>query len=390
MFYVGIDVASEKHDCCVVNEKGNDIESFSFPNSNSGYAKLLTALEALSDPKQIKVGLEATGIYSENLSAFLRRKGFDVTTINPLLIKKHQCATTLRKTKTDKSDAKGIALCMAKEGFQPDLPTSYHIQELKSLTRARFSVVQDRSALKNKVKQLITLLFPELLAEFSDIFGSTALALLKRYPSAAKLAACHCDTLAELLSKHSRGRFGKDKAVHLKQLAKDSIGNHSAAKALDLKLLLDRIEFLSAQICVYENEIKRIMDQIDSPILSVPGIGYVLGATILAEISNIQRFSSPAKLLAFAGLEPSVYQSGKFIPASGKMVKRGSPFLRWALLQAAGFVALYSPTFALYRSKKLSEGKSAAVTRSHLAKKLVRVLFSLLSHSTPFSEQFAA
>ena len=178
--------------------------------------------------------------------------------------------------------------------------------------------------------------------------------------------------------------------MRLKRLAKDSIGNHSAAKSLELKLLLDRIEFLSAQICVYENEIKRIMDQIDSPILSVPGIGYVLGATILAEIGNIQRFSSPAKLLAFAGLEPSVYQSGKFIPASGKMVKRGSPFLRWALLQAAGFVALYSPTFALYRSKKLSEGKSAAVTRSHLAKKLVRVLFSLLSHSTPFSEQFAA
>ena len=390
MFYVGIDVASEKHDCCILSEKKKVIQSFSFSNSYSGYAALLTALEKLPDLDEIRIGLEATGIYSENLAVFLRRKGFDVTTINPLLIKKHQCATTLRKTKTDKADAKGIALFIAEEDFQPDLPVSYHIQELKSLTRARFSVVQDRSALKNKVKRLVVLLFPELLGEFSDLFGTTATALLKQYPSAAKLAACRFDTLAELLRKNSRGRFGKAKAEHLKELAKKSVGNHSPARAMELKMLLARIEFLSSQIDEYEEQIKIIMNEIDSPILSVPGISYTLGAIIVAEIGSIQRFSSPAKLLAFAGLEPSLYQSGKFTPSSGKMVKRGSPILRWALLQAAGFVPNYSPTFALYRSKKLEEGKSATVVRSHIAKKLVRVIYSLLSHSNAFSEHLAA
>ena len=190
MFYVGLDVASEKHDCCILNEKKKVLQSFSISNSSIGFDSLLAALAELPSD-EIKIGLEATGIYSENLSVFLRRKGFDVTTINPLLLKKHQCATTLRKTKTDKADAKGIALFIAEEGFQPDLPISYHIQELKSLTRARFSVVQDRSALKNKVKRLVVLLFPELLGEFTDIFGSSATALLKQYPSAAKLAACH-------------------------------------------------------------------------------------------------------------------------------------------------------------------------------------------------------
>lgn len=389
MFYVGIDVASEKHDCCILNEKKKIIRSFSFLNSPDGFQSLLSALSGIQ-PDEIKIGLEATGIYSENLSVFLRRKGFNVTTINPLLLKKHQCATTLRKTKTDKADAKGIALFIAEEGFQPDLPVSYHIQELKSLTRARFSFVQDRSALKNKVKRLVVLLFPELLEQFSDIFGASATALLKQYPSAEKLAACHTDALAALLRKSSRGRFGRAKAAYLKQLAKCSIGNHSPARVMELKMLLARIDLLSEQIKDYDKQIKIIMDELDSPVPTIPGIGYTLGATIIAEVGNINRFSSPAKLLAFAGLEPSIYQSGKFVPASGRMVKRGSPFLRWALLQAAGYVPNYSSTFALYREKKLSEGKSAAVARSHVAKKLVRIIHSLMTHSTAFSDQLTA
>ena len=389
MFYVGIDVASEKHDCCILNEKKKIIRSFSFLNSPDGFQSLLSALSGIQ-PDEIKIGLEATGIYSENLSVFLRRKGFNVTTINPLLLKKHQCATTLRKTKTDKADAKGIALFIAEEGFQPDLPVSYHIQELKSLTRARFSFVQDRSALKNKVKRLVVLLFPELLEQFSDIFGASATALLKQYPSAENLAACHTDALAALLRKSSRGRFGRAKAAYLKQLAKCSIGNHSPARVMELKMLLARIDLLSEQIKDYDKQIKIIMDELDSPVPTIPGIGYTLGATIIAEVGNINRFSSPAKLLAFAGLEPSIYQSGKFVPASGRMVKRGSPFLRWALLQAAGYVPNYSSTFALYREKKLSEGKSAAVARSHVAKKLVRIIHSLMTHSIAFSDQLTA
>ncbi len=389
MFYVGLDVASEKHDCCILDKDKKVEKIFSIANSSSGFHALLAELKGLSD-QDIKIGLEATGIYSENLSVFLRRNGFDVSTINPLLIKKHQCSTTLRKTKTDKADAKGIARYIAGEDFQPDLPVSYHVQELKSLTRARFSAVQDRSALKNKVKRLVQLLFPELLGEFSDLFGRSASAILRQYPSAAKLAACRCNALAALLRKTSRGRFGQAKAEHLKQLAKSSIGNPSPARTLELKMLLDRIDLLSEQISEYEQEIKRIMDQLDPSILSIPGISYTLGATILAEIGNIQRFASPAKLLAFAGLEPSIYQSGKFVPTSGKMVKRGSPFLRWALIQAAGYVPMYSSTFAQYRAKKLGEGKPAAVTRSHVAKKLVRIIFSLLSHHSSFSDQLAA
>ena len=390
MFSVGLDVSLEKHDCCILDANRKLINSFTVLNNESGFSALDDALAELACSDDIRIGLEATGIYGDNLVAFLRRKGYDVCTINPLLTNKHQGATTLRKTKTDRSDAKNIALIIAASDFQPDLSVAYHISELKSLSRARFLSVKDRSALKNKVKRLVTMLFPELLKEFTDLFGASGMAVLRRYPSAKQLANCRIDTLEELLYKASRGIFSRDKAEHLRQLAKHSVGTHSQAAVIELKMYLDRIELLNAQIKEFEAEIKHLMDEIDSPILTIKGIGYVLGAMIISEIGDISRFSSPDKLLAFAGAEPSIYQSGKFTPTSGKMVKRGSPYLRWALFQAAGYVAEYSQTFALYRAKKLSEGKSSTVVRSHLVKKLTRVIFAILSNNSCFVDQISA
>jgi len=390
MFFVGIDVSSAKHDCCILDSSRKPIRSFMILNNRKGFSGLSAVLTELAAPEDIKIGLEATGIYGDNLANFLRRKGYNVCTINPLLCKKHQSATTLRKTKNDRSDAKNIALIVASEDLQPDQPLSYHIVELKSLSRARFLTVKDRSSLKNKVKRLVTVLFPELLDAFTDLFGASGMALMTRYPSAKALAACNLDTLTELLRTASRSRFGREKAEALRKLAKESIGTFSDSAVFQLRLLLKRIELLNTQIEMYDDEIRRLMDQLDSPILSLPGIGYTLGAMILSEIGDIKRFSSPAKLLAFAGLEPSVYQSGKFNPASGKMVKRGSPFLRWALLQAATYAPAFSITFTAYYDKKRLEGKSPSVAHSHVAKKLVRVIFALLSKNASFIDSFAA
>ena len=390
MFFVGIDVSSAKHDCCILDSSRKPIRSFMILNNRKGFSGLSAVLTELAAPEDIKIGLEATGIYGDNLANFLRRKGYNVCTINPLLCKKHQSATTLRKTKNDRSDAKNIALIVASEDLQPDQVLCYHIVELKSLSRARFLTVKDRSSLKNKVKRLVAVLFPELLDVFTDLFGASGMALMTRYPSAKALAACNLDTLTELLKTASRGRFGRERAEALRKLAKESIGSFSESAVFQLHLLLKRIELLNAQVEMYDDEIRRLMDLLDSPILSVPGIGYTLGAMILSEIGDIKRFSSPAKLLAFAGLEPSVYQSGKFNPASGKMVKRGSPFLRWALLQVATYAPASSVTFAAYYAKKCSEGKSPSVAHSHVAKKLVRVIFSLLSRNVSFVDSFAA
>lgn len=236
-----------------------------------------------------------------------------------------------------------------------------------------------------QVKGVLHVLFPEFESAFSDLFGASATAVLNAYPSAAQLANCKVKTLAALLSKTSKGRLGLEKATELRQLAANSIGIISEARTLALQLYLQQIQLLNSQVNTLEEQIKSLMDQIDSPILTVPGIGYTLGATILSELGDIHRFSSPAKLLAFAGLDPSVYQSGKYAPHSGKMVKRGSPYLRWALIQAARLVPRFGPAFGQYLRKKLSENKHFSVASSHVAKKLVRVIFALLTKNVSFS-----
>lgn len=386
--YYGIDIASEKHNCCIIDEKEHVLHEFSFTNDQPGFSQLLHFLDHPGIPNGVKkhIGLEATGVYGENLTEFLRRNGFETTTFNPLSVKKQLTATTLRKTKTDKSDAKFLAVMLARGNYEPDAPTSYHISELKSLSRKRFLLVKKRSGAKNVAKALITKLFPEYSKIFTDTFGASSMAVLMKYPSAREIAACRPSSLAKLLEASSRGRFGLEKAKSIIELAKISVGKYSSADALSLTMTLEEIEFFSRQIERVEQEIHLIFREHPSPVLTVPGIGEVIGAMIISEIGNIRRFSNPNKLLAFAGLEPSIYQSGKFTPDSGSMVKRGSSYLRWALLWAARLVPRFSVTFGNYLDKKSSQGKHFNVATSHVAKKLVRVIFSLLKNDTIFSE----
>ena len=385
MIYVGIDIASEKHDCCILGEHNKKLESFSFSNTRDGFISLLAACKKYAEPEQTKIGLESTGIYGDNLRDFLRRNGYEIRTFNPLLIKKSIQATTLRKTKTDKSDASFLASYLARELPDPNPQISYHISELKSLTRARFSVVGACSKAKTQLKALLVQVFPEFHTAFSDVFGVAAIAILRKYPTAKKLSAAKKTAVAKILSEASRHRLGEEKAAMLIDLAKNSVGCHSETKALEMQYYLDQIELNTAYIRRYEAAIREIMNEIDSPITTIPGIGLVLGAMILAELGDVTRFATPEKVLAFAGLDPSIYQSGKYTPASGTMVKRGSPQLRWALLMAARSTIVHNPNIAIYYQKKLSEGKHYNVICSHIAKKLVRILYSLLKKNTPYS-----
>ena len=386
--YYGIDVASEKHNCCIIDEKEHILYEFSFTNNQVGFSQLLHFLNHPSIPDGVKrhIGLEATGVYGENLTVFLRRNGFEVTTFNPLSVKKQLTATTLRKTKTDKSDAKFLAIMLARGNYEPDAPTLYHISELKSLSRRRFLLVKKRSGAKNVAKALLSKLFPEYSKIFTDTFGVSSMAILTKYPSARDIASCRPSSLAKILETSSRGRFGLENAKVIVDLAKNSVGTYSNADSLSLSMTLEEIQFYSSQISRIEREIHLILKEHPSPILTIPGIGETIAAMIISEIGNIQRFSNPNKLLAFAGLEPSIYQSGNFTPSSGSMVKRGSPYLRWAILWAARLVPRFSKTFGEYFDKKSSEGKHFNVTTSHVAKKLVRVIFSLEKNGAVFSE----
>lgn len=391
MLYIGIDVASQKHDCCIIDSDGVILNAnFTFANTREGYNFLFdTIVSNLPDKKvlDVRIGLESTGHYSNNLVSFLLSKNLNITVFNPLQVNLYRKAQSLRKTKTDKTDARFLAVMLFSDDSKPYSPVSYQISELKSLVRHRCRLIGLRSKLKMSISRLITILFPELPSAVWSVNQKSSYALLLEFPTAKDIAECHLTKLTNLLRDNSCGKYGKDKALQIRNLASTSIGTNSLSVGFELQQTIRLINNLQEEIDVLDKHIKTIMKEINSPILTIPGISYTLGAIILAEIGDIMNFATPAKLLAFAGLEPSTYQSGNYSASKTPMVKHGSTYLRWAFLNAARLVAMRDKTFKDYCIKKKSEGKHHYVVMSHVGKKLVRVVFQLLKTNTAFVSQ---
>ena len=255
--------------------------------------------------------------------------------------------------------------------------TSYHNEELKSLTRYRFDKVKERAKLKTSVSRLVCILFPELEKLVPTLHMASVHAMLSEFSGAKQVANVHLTKLTNLLSESSKGRYCKETAIAFRNAARTSIGSNMSAKSLELKHTIRLIQELSSEIDEIENEIKSIMDEINSPILSIPGINYRMGAMIIAEIGDFNRFDSPDKILAYADLSPCTYQSEQLDGAYSHMEKRGSRYLRYALYNSAKYVCIWDPTFAEYLAKKRAEGKHYNVAISHAVKKLVRVIYHL-------------
>ena len=380
MIFVGIDVAKDKHDCFITNSDDEILfKVFTIPNTLNGFDDLYQKiLSVTKDVNKVKVGLEATGHYSYNLLGYLIDKGFPTYVINPLHTNLYRKSLSLRQTKTDKVDAHTIAsMLMSDVNLKSYSDTSYHNEDLKSLTRYRFDKVQERAALKISVSRLVCILFPELEKLVSTLHMASVYAMLYEFPSAKHIASAHLTRLSNLLEKVSKGRYHKDTAISIRDAARNSIGSNMPAKSLELKHTIKLIRELDSEIEEIENEIKLIMDEINSPILSIPGISYRMGAMIIAEIGDFDRFDSPDKILAYAGLSPSTYQSGQMDNSHSRMEKRGSRYLRYALFNATKFVCQWDPTFASYLAKKRAEGKHYNVAISHATKKLIRVIYHL-------------
>ena len=380
MIYVGIDVAKDKHDCFITNSDGEVLfKAFTITNNLDGFNDLYQKIETvMKDITKVKVGLEATGHYSYNLLGYLIDKGLPTYVINPLHTNLYRKSLSLRQTKTDKVDARTIAsMLMSDVNLKSYSDISYHNEELKSLTRYRFDKVKERAKLKSSVSRLVCILFPELEKLVPTLHMASVYALLSEFPGAKQVADTHLTRLTNLLSESSKGRYGKETAIAFRNAARTSIGSNMPAKSLELKHTIKLIRELTSDIDEIEHEIKLIMDEINSPILSIPGINYRMGAMIIAEIGDFNRFDSPDKILAYAGFSPSTYQSGHLYGAYAHMEKRGSRYLRYALYNAAKYVCHWDPTFAAYLAKKRAEGKHYNVAISHAVKKLVRVIYHL-------------
>ncbi len=353
---------------------------FTISNNREGFETLFQRILSVSDDlNKVKVGLEATGHYSYNLLGFLLDKGCHTFVINPLHTNLYRKSLSLRKTKTDKVDSRTIATMMMSDmNLKSYSNTSYHNEELKSLTRYRFDKVKERAKLKTSVSRLVCILFPELEKLVPTLHMPSVYALLSELPGANAVASAHLTRLSNLLSESSKGRYGKDTAVIFREAARNSIGSVMPAKSLELKHTIKLIQELTSEIDEIETAIKRIMDEeIQSPILSIPGISYRMGAMIIAEIGDFNRFDSADKILAYAGMSPSTYQSGQMDNCYAHMEKRGSRYLRYALYNATKYVCHWDESFGAYLEKKRSEGKHYNVALSHAAKKLVRLIFAM-------------
>lgn len=389
MISVGIDVSKDKHDCFIVNSEGEVLaDVFTIHNTMDGFNFLLQRIRECTMPQdKIKVGLEATGHYSYNLIGFLLDNGLATYVLNPLRTNLYRKSLSLRKTKTDRVDARTIAhMLLSDAGLKPYTDTTYHNEELKSLTRYRFDKVKERTKLKSSISRLVCILFPELEKLVPTLHMASIYALLEEFPDAKQIAAAHLTRLKALLETASKGHYKRDMALRIRDAARNSIGAFMPAKSLELQHTIRLIRELDAEIAEIEERIQSIMNDLHSPITTIPGMGVRMAAMILAEVGDFTRFVSPDKLLAYAGMSPSTYQSGQLKNCYPHMEKRGSRYLRYALYNATKCVCHWNPNFAAYLAKKRAEGKHYNVALSHATKKLVRLIFAMEKSKQPYSQ----
>lgn len=381
MIYVGIDISKYKHDCFICNNDTGEVivDNLSFENSKKGFQQFLGLLKPY-DNSNVRIGLEATGHYGLNLKLFLEKNNYTFMEFNPLLIKEFKKSLSLRKTKTDKIDTKVICQKLMSVPYKPNSKLFYHKYGLKSLSRLRETLVKQRSKYMVQLTNVLDITFPEFKPFFNNRFSVTSLYLLNKYKSAEKMAKMRD---FETPNKLSRGSFTYAKFAKLKELAKNTVGESTKTFEIELDTILNLYNEIDSKINSLDKQISTIVKELNPPTLSIPGIGELTTAVIISEFGDFSKFSNSAQLLSFAGLEPGIYQSGTML-SYGKMVKRGSGYLRGALMNISNVVIKYNPTLYDYYLKKRSEGKCHRVALSHVCKKLLRVIYKLETQNIQF------
>ena len=380
IYYVGIDISKYKHDFCIISNTGEVIvENCSFENNKKGFQNLLEKLKPYNK-SEVHIAFEATGHYSLNLELFLINQDYSFMKMNPLVIHQFLKARSLRRTKTDKADALTIVQYLMSVPYKPNSNLLYNIYSLKSLCRTREFLIKERSKFAVLLTNELDKSFPELKPFFNNNISSTLLYILQKYKNTSHIALMKdYDSMRTV----SHGKFSYANFAKLKELAKNSVGFHDENSDLLISSFVSIYNDFNDKINPIDKQISTIIKELNPRMLSIPGLGEISAATILSEYGDIKNFSSPAKMLAFAGLEPSIIESGT-ISSNGKMVKHGSGHLRYSIMNTAMIVLRYSPTFYDYYLKKRSEGKCHRVALSHVCKKLIRVIYSLEKYNNDF------
>ena len=381
MFIVGIDIAKRSHIVRVIDSEGRTVcKPFSIRNSCSGYNTLLERLRKLTNHKSdFLFAMESTGHYWLALYTRLRKEGYQVVVLNPIQTSAMR-AVLMQENKTDEIDTLVIAETIRFGRYKASSVPQEKLLALRELCRNRFYLIDMGSDLKRKITALLDQVFPEFEGQFSSIFGKTALAVLRQYPTPEKLSKAQTGKLTEVLQKASNGRFGEWKATQLRELAKDSFGIPDCGGVYSTLLLLylDQLQSLRDAAAALEKRIAALFSQFDSTLTSITGIGPVLGAVILSEIRDISCFASADKVAAYAGLNPKVKQSGDMKSIAVHMSKRGSPYLRRAIWLASTVAVQFDPMFKAYYEKKAAEGLRYMNIIGHVSKKMTSVIFAVM------------
>lgn len=384
MIYVGIDIAKNTHWASAMNSDGEILlEPFSFQNNNEGFQKFISKLSSF-DKQKMLIGLESTAHYGENIISYLFNLDYKIGIINPI----QTCnlrKSNIRKTKNDKVDTFIIIKALTLNNYNLVTTRDINYIKLKGLSRSRHNLIVMRSRSKIQLASFIDQLFPELNQFFKgNLHLNVSYQLLKNFSSPKDISSLHLTKLSNILHDNSHGRYNKEDAIRLRELAKNSVGIDNPTLSLQIKQAILQIELYTEQIEEVENLSKQILDEMESKLLTIPGMSYNQATVIQGFIGDINRFDKSCQLLAYAGLDPSVYQSGNFEARSTRMSKRGNSLLRYNLVYAAHNLVLNNKTFKQYYDLKRSQGKTHYCALGHCAHKLVRIIFKILKSNVNF------
>jgi len=386
MYFIGIDISKYKHNCFIATE-AVQVKAFQFENNRLGFDLFLKTLKSLDQSQEIRIGLESTGHYGMNLKQFICASGYTYLEFNPYLTHQFSKAMSLRKTKTDKVDAKTISSMLGPVDYKTLHTSFYHINELKQIVRYRETKMKLRSKTLVELTNILDRTFPEFKAFFNHRLAGSAMHILKRLKSRSRIAKMKPSDY-EAIRSYSKGKFTYVKFQKLKLLASNSVGYETASDTLLMLETIHTYEHLSSIIETVEEKIIEIMKDIPQTLTSIPGLSLISAANIIAEIGDFKNFSNPAQVISFAGLDSSVNQSG-MMETRGHLVKRGSGLLRMTLWQVTFSALKYIPTLYDYYLKKKVEGKHHKVALTHCTRKLTRTIFNLgLNHLVFDQSQF--
>ncbi|WP_196599285.1 IS110 family RNA-guided transposase [Pectinatus frisingensis] len=388
MFYLGIDIGKNNHVASLLDEKGKVVfKAFSFSNSTDGAKCLIEKIYSYSSAMEI--GMEATGHYWLALYSFLFKQGFIIHVINPIQTDGWRNATEIRKHKTDVIDSVLIADFIRYGEFLETSLANEDVLSLRNLSRFRNYLVSSIGDLKRKTICILDQIFPEYQAVFSNVFGKTSKEILLQFSTPSEFESITAVQLESLLKEINLKNFAAKKIQEISSVAKTSFGITFGldSMTLQLRLLIEQMNFIEKQVNEIERQTKTLLDKLNSPITTIPGISTVIGATILSEIGDISRFSNPSKLVAYAGIDASIHQSGNYQSSNNKMSKRGSPYLRTALFRAALIASTHDPVFKAYYQKKRSEGKHHLTCLGAVARKLCYTIHAVLKNNCAYKVQ---